>query len=148
MGTWAFVLGIWAPDGGVVGTLPLDNGVQEGPFLHFDIVSSIKSSDSSYSTCKHTFSITHYGSKSHFLIMLSGNFSPSSPCSGYSRLHCSLLSCLTVQHISQVAKLFYFLQHASIYYQSGTLVVSIAIAITILPLSRSSWTYKVLISQT
>ena len=38
-----------------MGTLPLDNGVEEGPFLHFevgfgfeDIVSSIKSSYSSY----------------------------------------------------------------------------------------------------
>ena len=47
---------------------------------------------------------------------------------------CSLHSCFTVQHISQLAKLFQFLQHTSIYYQPMTLV-SIAITITILPLS-------------
>ena len=63
-----------------------------------------------------------------------------------SRMHCFLHICFTVQHISQVTKLYYFLQHASIYYQPGTLIVSI------FPLSCTFWTYKVLrpleISQT
>ena len=55
----------------------------------------------------------------------------------YFRSHCSLHSCFTVQHIFQIAKLFYFLQHVSIYYQFGTLVFSIIV--TTLPPSCTSW---------
>ena len=49
-----------------------------------------------------------------------------------SHLHYSLHSFFTVQHISQIANLFYFSQHAPIYYQPGTLVIMMILMIKLM----------------